>query len=261
MFKIGKKQYTDVIPLLKGTEHTAPTNAWGIVEGYIEGEVFSNKTVQPDAVLIGTKDGVYFVCGEPDKAFLEAFEKYYLEKENERFTLFSPNKIWDNMIESMQTENTKKMKRKAFRLNEEKFQQRARLLRHSDVFEIKPVSSESIMNSRKFDKDYYQLYWGSIERFLKYGAGYYAVNKDREILSECTAIFRSKERMNIDIYTLEKARGSGLAYGVSKAFIAKCLQNSIAPVWDCDCENIPSAHLAGRLGFDQFEEYHLYYKQ
>ncbi|MUK90648.1 GNAT family N-acetyltransferase [Ornithinibacillus sp. L9] len=260
MIPIEKSQYQDIIPLLHETPLTTPTNAWAIAEKYIQGEIFSNTRKDPKAILFGTIDGTYFVCGEPDQAFINDFTSFYKKKEEERFTIFSPTNKWDEVIEDIITSNTKKMKRTILHINKDKYLNDVRYIHNSGSFDIHPITHESIFRSNYFNKTYYQAFWGNVDQYVKYGIGFYATNHINEIVSECTSIFRSKNYANIDIHTTKKARGQGMAFHLSKAFIDHCFQLGILPVWDCDCTNDASLNLAKKLGFDQLSEYHLYYK-
>lgn len=71
----------------------SPTQTVGIVEGFIEGAVYSDR-LQPKAVLIATKGGTYSLQGELDDRFARAFMSFYAKKRHERFTLFSTSTGW-----------------------------------------------------------------------------------------------------------------------------------------------------------------------
>ncbi|WP_052361790.1 GNAT family N-acetyltransferase [Geomicrobium sp. JCM 19038] len=180
---------------------------------------------------------------------------FYAKKRHERFTLFSPSTGWDEFFETVQTENTMKMSRVVYHLNEEV------QLQSSFKLPVYEINKHSIVKSQQFDECYYVEQWGSVEAYLKYGIGYYAENEIGEIVAECTSIFRSKGKANIDIYTREDARGKGIASELVLGYVRECRKRKITPVWDCDEVNEASMQLANKLGFSEVSRYHLYYKK
>ncbi|MEC5423505.1 GNAT family N-acetyltransferase [Virgibacillus sp. C22-A2] len=144
--------YNQIIPLLLKTPKTTPTNAWAIVEKYIEGNIYSNTNIHPKTALIGTDNGTYFLCGEPSKGFIDEFSTFYMERKEERFTIFSPNKLWDEVIESVMTSNTKKMKRNIFSWNAKEFVQEVQSIREAYDIEIHPITKDSIIKSSNLMK-------------------------------------------------------------------------------------------------------------
>lgn len=160
-----------------------------------------------------------------------------------------------NFFETVQTENTMKMSRVVHHLNEEV------QLQSSFKLPVYEINKHSIAKSQQFDECYYVEQWGSVEAYLKYGIGYYAESEKGEIVAECTSIFRSREKANIDIYTRKVARGKGTATALVLAFVTECRKRNITPIWDCDEANVASMQLANKLGFSEVNRYHLYYKK
>ncbi|MBM7633139.1 GNAT family N-acetyltransferase [Geomicrobium sediminis] len=231
-----------------------PTQSFGIVEGFIEGAVYSDRVQRPRAVLIATKSGTYTVHGEPGAHFVLGFSSFYMKKSKQRFTLFSPNIRWDTCFEKIQSKDTMKMSRVVYHLDHRD------KLWDSLSLSIRTIDEHSIEKSPRFNENYYVEHWGSVDAYKKYGIGYYVEDLQGEILAECTFIFRSREKANIDIYTRECARGKGLASTLVLAFVKECRKQNITPMWDCDEGNEASMQLAKRLGFSEVNRYHLYYR-
>ncbi|GAB3059558.1 GNAT family N-acetyltransferase [Virgibacillus ainsalahensis] len=258
MIEIGKMQYNKLSRVLENIK-TAPTFALAIVDGFIDGVVLTDSEYQ-ESYLIGTNNGTYFVCGEPNKIFVDQLQNYYSKMKSERFTIFTPNDEWKNIISNLVTKQSKIMKRKLFTLNQDKFLSAYSSNNRNINFEIQPINKNTIMKSDIFDQQYYLRNWGDLNKYLKNGFGFCATNDNEEVVSECTSIFRSKSKVEIDIYTSENARGNGLAHKLANVFIHQCLEQKVLPSWDCDISNKPSLHLAEELKFDQGEEYTIFHK-
>lgn len=67
--------------------------------------------------------------------------------------------------------------------------------------------------------------------------------------SICYAAALANGKAEIDILTLPEYRGRGYGLQAAMAFIKKCLQNGMEPLWDCFTNNQGSMALAKRLGF------------
>lgn len=258
MIEIEKTQYKKLSSVLKNIE-TTPTFALAIIDGFIDGVVLTDSEYN-DSYLVGTNNGIYFVFGEPNKSFIDHLQDYYNKKHSDRFTLFTPNGEWENIISSIVTRDSKIMERKLFTLNQSKFLRTVTLDSSTNNYEISPVNKDTIKKSDIFNQQYYLNNWGSLEGYLKNGFGFCAINEDKEIVSECTSIFRCNTKAEIDIYTNENARGNGLAFKLASVFIYKCLKQNILPSWDCDISNRSSLHLAEVLQFDHGITYTIFHK-
>lgn len=258
MIEIDKTQYKKLSRVLKNIE-TTPTFALGIIDGFIDGMVLTDSECH-NSYLVRTNNGIYFVFGEPNKVFIEQLRNYY-NRHSDRFTLFTPSDEWKNIISSIVTSDSKIMRRKLFTLNQNKFLSTVTFdSKGINKYEISPINKDTIKKSDIFNQQYYINNWGCLERYLKNGFGFCAINKNKEIVSECTSIFRSKSKAEIDIYTNENARGNGLAFKLASVFIYQCLKQNILPSWDCDISNRSSLHLAEVLQFDQGIEYTIFHK-
>lgn len=64
----------------------------------------------------------------------------------------------------------------------------------------------------------------------------------------------SSDEIDIGVETAEKYQHKGLALAVSTAMIQYILEQNQTPVWACHYNNIPSAKLAERSGFQKISE-------
>lgn len=260
MIAIEKKSYKSLEPILNLTPKTTPTNARGVLDGYITGTVYSDVSTNINSILVSSGDGTYFVCGEPTDQFLDKLLAFYENRSSERFTIFSPTKCWDKTIEQTFNGHHYKMKRTILAYKPSHIYEDTDRDHIANDFKVRPITEELIRKSIYFNEAYYIKFWGSVEQFLKYGFGFCVVNKTGEIVSECVSIFRSRNQINIDIQTSKGERGKGLAKLTAQTLINKCLDNKLIPLWDCDHENSGSLKLAKKLGFEEISQYNLFHK-
>lgn len=259
MIEIEKRHYKILKSILKDIE-TTPTFVLAVIDGFIDGMILTDSGCN-DSYLVGTNNGIYFVFGDPNKSFIDQLQNYYNNRHSDRFTLFTSSDEWKDIIESIVTSDSKVMKRKLFTLNQSEFLSTATLA-NKDInnYEVVPVNKDTVEKSDIFNQQYYLNNWGCLEEYLKHGVGFCAINEKEEVVSECTSIFRSKSKAEIDIYTNKNARGNGLALKLASVFIYQCLKQNILPSWDCDVSNSSSLHLAEVLQFDRGIEYTMFYR-
>ncbi len=99
-----------------------------------------------------------------------------------------------------------------------------------------------------------ERFWRSADDFL--GQAFAVVaEQNGEIAAICYPAAIGSNRAEIDVATLEHARGKRLATVVSQKFIQESLRRNVAPTWDCFIANEPSVRLAQRLGFKEMRRY------
>ena len=235
-----------------------PVFAHSVLEELITGEIIQ----QNNSSLINTSSGIFVVSGRPDIDFIEhAILPIYENKKrkNERFTLFSTSKEWDELLLNKATNEFKQYKRYSYLFNKHRYSSLA-LKDLTDGFELRRFNEGTIIKSHEFNEDYIKEYWGSVARFLQHGFGYSISYKDK-IASECISIFASENYAEIDVATSSNFSGMGLASHVSAAFIKHCLEHDKVPRWDCDIQNVGSINLAQKLGFENPRMYSIFVKR
>ncbi len=100
--------------------------------------------------------------------------------------------------------------------------------------------------------------WASLDEFLAHGLGFALLDGDK-IASLCSSVFASREKVEIDVHTVENYRRRGLATLTAAALIEACLQSGKQPNWECFWDNQPSTALAQHLGFTPLPDYPVYY--
>ncbi|UFU01147.1 GNAT family N-acetyltransferase [Radiobacillus kanasensis] len=253
------EKFINAMRLIKkyDNKETYPTFAYSILENYIPGQVFiedSNRTA-----LIGTNSGIFVVIGDPMNTSFNRFLVEILErrtKENKRFTLFSPSKTWDLVINEFLEKELRQIQRYSFHFNESKF---SRLTKGEipKEFKVRKIDQKIINNSQDFNEAYLEEYWESVSNFTEKGFGY-CISNNVHLASECISIFASTQFAEMDIVTQNSYRGMGLAHNVAEHFILHCMEDDKIPRWDCDVNNIASINLAEKLGFENPIKYSVF---
>ncbi|MGE7907565.1 GNAT family N-acetyltransferase [Peribacillus sp. NPDC094092] len=254
-------EFEKVINLLKNNDkETYPTFIYSVLNNYIPGKVYMDELKK--AVLVGTDSGIFVVGGDEmnnglESIFLEVYRS--IKNDKKRFTLFSPSKEWDQVINKMLGNELRQMHRYAFHFNKDTYSA-VNMEKVPKDFIVKRIDEKIITESLEFNESYYNEYWGSVSNFLENGFGYCLLHNDT-VVSECTSIFSSSQFAEIDIATQNKYRGMGLAQNVADIFIEHCIERNLEPNWDCDVNNFASIKLAERLGFENPMEYSVFVRR
>ncbi|HEV3473274.1 MAG TPA: GNAT family N-acetyltransferase [Actinomycetota bacterium] len=100
-------------------------------------------------------------------------------------------------------------------------------------------------------------FWPSENAFLERGLGVAGLTEGvaaSAVYSACVV----RGVAEVDVATLERFRGRGLAGLVVERFARRCLERGLVPTWDCFDYNEPSLRLARRLGFEERARYPFY---
>ncbi|QYF83811.1 GNAT family N-acetyltransferase [Brevibacterium sp. PAMC21349] len=254
-------EFKKAINLLKKKyKETYPTFAYSVLDNYIPGQVYMDELKK--TVLIGTDSGIFVVGGdEMNNGLNSVFLEIYRSRKNDkkRFTLFSPSKEWNQVINKLFGKDLRQMHRYSFHFNKDTYSTINKVKVPKD-FIVKRIDEKIITESLEFNESYYNEYWGSVSNFLENGFGYCLLHNDT-VVSECTAIFSSSQFAEIDIATQNKYRKMGLAQNVAEIFIEHCIERNLKPNWDCDVNNFASIKLAERLGFENPIEYSVFVRR
>lgn len=235
-----------------------PTVAYSVLDRYIDGDIIVDKS----SALIGTSSGIYTVVGdETNDDFASRLLHEFKRREmlDQRFTLFSSSERWDRRINELLGAELQRKQRCSFTFNEQRFMQSGKVVIPKG-FRLNRINEESLEGHREFDAAYIRKFWGSLERFVDKGFGFF-VTEGEVIAGECVSIFSSDQYAEIDILTNPLYRGRGVAGCVAEAFILESLERQITPRWDCDLRNTASFQLAQKLNFAAPETYSLYVRK
>lgn len=260
MKKLALAEYDTILPVLEENKRTS-TFSYAVCDRMIEGEIFVNERLT--AGMIATANGIYYLFGDTYDQEFQCTLFSYIENDvltqEKRFTLFVSSIEWESMIENHFKDSFRKIPRKKFLFQRERFEDGKRELDDFTHQAIR-VDKNVIEKSTEFTEQYYKEYWGSKEAFLKHGFGFCIV-RDQRVVAECVSIFRGNGFAEIDIATDPDYQGKGFAWLVATYFIEHCMENGITPCWDCNMDNMPSQRLASKLGFAHPVEYVLYVRK
>ncbi|MEH7222322.1 GNAT family N-acetyltransferase [Bacillus sp. JJ1566] len=266
--KLEQVNFHIVKTLLTGFENHPVMN--GVIDGNNLGEIYVDNLYHPETALIWAKNEMFYLCGRVDnQKFNSELEEYIasvirVEALPEEDTLnleIYPNHEWDGFIDSIFTRVTlHKGERVPFIFHEECFSPND-TKEIPEGYEVKFIDKELI----EWDKDLVikneiMKFWGeSLDSFFQKGIGY-AVVQGSTIIGTCLSVFVSKNEYEIGINTYDtRHRGKGLATAMAKAFIRKCLSRGGNPHWTTESFRKDSIVIAKKVGFEQLENYPVYY--
>lgn len=123
-----------------------------------------------------------------------------------------------------------------------------------DGFTLRPIDKDLI--ARCEWREEIESFCGTTENFLAHGFGICLMQGD-EIISEAYAPFVGTNQIEIGSVTKDKQRGHGYASITCAALILLCREQGSEPYWSCDADNLASAKLARKLGFQQEHPYEI----
>jgi RimJ/RimL family protein N-acetyltransferase len=118
--------------------------------------------------------------------------------------------------------------------------------------ELRPIDAAWFERCRY--RDYCAAYFGSAERTLEKGFGFCLV-KEHELLSEAFACAASLGMIEIGTITGEPYRRRGYATVCCAQLIRECEARGYRTYWNCAKDNLASAGLARRLGYQTEKEF------
>ena len=216
-----------------------------IVQLYQHGDLFKKCESDCRTILFWHYSGFAFITGEYDEEFLEMIYKMIIENNSKRrFILFNN----DNRIDDYFAHKEKITieKRYFFEYNE-KFAPCYFL----NDYQVKSIDIEAI--NKMEGRITPAFSWNDMDEFLAKGKGYYMEINGKIAAWAFSAAISDKE-IDIGVETNEKFQGKGLATVVSKEMLKYILSERKRPVWACHFQNIASAKLAKKLGFEEVDE-------
>jgi len=249
-------QFSQISSLLAALPQTVLPSA--ICQRHNPGRVFVDNPLSPQRALLWTSVGYFFLCGEPihDPATSQALSACLTETmipaSQERGSILITSPGWETMIDRLLPgRNLIRIFRRPFCLNSQAFASLT-LPPLPPGFNLVPMDAGLARGS------ILAATWGSAEAFARRGFGY-ALLHDGEIASSCAAVFASHNAVEIDIQTAEPYRRRGLALITAAAFLNECNRRGLRPNWECFWDNLPSAALAARLGFQPLPDFPVTY--
>lgn len=256
MIELRKEDYQIVTHLLarSGQPHVF---AYSVVDQIQSGKVYVDRVSAPACCLILSDSGKYLVVGsETDSLFTQSVVTFLGNPELHKghYDLYVSDPHLLDYIRTSLYGRAVQLTRTRYELDDE-----GSLASRSDSL-ADPTYRLTEMDAALYTKYQtaidasYKLLWRSPENFLSNGFGY-CVTVEGEIASACNTYYRGAQYAEIDIMTLNPYRNQGLAQVACSAYIDRCRQDGLTPVWDCDAGNAPSNRLAAKIGFKPIASY------
>jgi len=96
--------------------------------------------------------------------------------------------------------------------------------------------------------------WRSVDEYLHQGVAY-SLLQGRRIISWCGVEYVNGHHCGLGVETDEPHRSKGYATMVAAACVRDCLARGLTVHWDCWANNLASARVAEKLGFERVAEY------
>ena len=260
MIELKSGSCKNVLPLLGRIKQAVLPYA--VCEGYNPGRVFVDNEQNPKTTLIWTPVGYYFLVLDPSNRHLSDLSKLLTdtfipaskEMGETGFILVASLDDWKETTSALlSSREVIEIFRRPFAFNAEKFNARGnwRTLIPAG-FQLKRLDETLAEKAHVLGS------WASPDDFMSHGVGY-AVMDDDNIVSVCTSVFASSQRVEIDVHTEDEYRRRGFASITASALIEECMQKGKQPNWECFWENEESTALALKLGFEKLPDYPVYF--
>lgn len=110
---------------------------------------------------------------------------------------------------------------------------------------------------RSIDHDWQVMVYGSVEKALERGQGFYLMRGD-DILCEAFAGPPNMGTVEIGVNTREPHRGRGYATFTCAHLVQTCEEQGYQTYWNCASQNLASAAIARKLGYRREQMYRLW---
>lgn len=271
MIELNESLYPSVAGFLPGLQLDTVI-AYSIVEKRQKGRIFVDNEANPTAVLIWHCYGAAVLTGNCNNAeFNNGIKNLLLhryEENQQRITISIDSAAWQLKIEDMlnahllQYSDLEKRQADITELGKSHIIVHRRL-RHkfnNDRFNLAASKIKTVdkLILHKINKEIYPKitgrvvpgsFWDSAEAFLKAGAGYCLMDGDKFACVSFSA-YIGNGQIDVGIETNPEYRRRGLGAPTATAMVGYCLEHGYQPVWGCLQDNVGSALIAKKVGFD-----------
>lgn len=211
-----------------------------VIDGKQQGDIISDARTH----LVCHKSGFGQLLGETELSKTECIDLVSNPRLPQYFHLYAPSQRIIDWISNDASFNTKLRARTQLEYQGSKLK-----LAVVPTFEIQEIGIDHIHLLGKNGLPDTSTFWSGDDDFLKNSLSVIALTENKEIAAICYSAANALNKAEVDIYTAESYRGSGLGKLVTSKFINLCLENSITPNWDCFNDNLGSLKIAESLGF------------
>ena len=259
MYELEQSEFHKALPLFDGCLQDPMMHA--VIEGRSKGRAFLDDAADPRAALVCTgSECVYVAGGQGRGGFNQQLRQLIMTEVipahrsvgQEFLSLFSfPESYAEELEELFSDQLPLRTPLSTFSFDRDLFQARHGTFEgpEGSSVALKKLGKEELASpENEYVASEVLAYRGTIERFLRDGAGYCALDGEN-LVSWCYVQAYGHGSQTLDIWTAPTHRRQGLGTLVAAAVIEASLSDGYAPFWICDKANLASRKLAERLGF------------
>jgi GNAT superfamily N-acetyltransferase len=256
MFELAAESYASLAHVFRA-EHVGAEIAGTVLAGNTRGKVFVGAPGDFRTAFV-YDNGFCVFAGVPSFDFARTCLRWLYDYLHQDFFILYPSHDgWLPILDAAMSTSTQKVQGVAFQLDKDSFE----ALRSEPLLppgiRVTPMDAATMRQVEATVYPWIGGTWKSPADFGERGIGICA-STDVGIDSLCYSVFVSHSCHAIDILTVEKFRGLGLARAVASTFIDECIQRGVHPTWDCYESNLSSMRLAQALGFKPTHEFPVY---
>jgi RimJ/RimL family protein N-acetyltransferase len=258
LMELNKNQFSEVELLFKELTHHISIK--GVIQGYIEGRVFSD--INRSAAVAITPQGIFLSDGQKDEAFLKEMNKVlkkdilpkYEDKGKLDYVVFYAENNSSERALKLLLQGLYPMKSK--RLTFSKDMVKVENVLPEGIF---PVDSE-LLNKKDLPGiqgviDEILGGWISVEDFISKGFGCVSI-LDKKIIGWCLTDWVVGDECEVGIETYPEYRKQGVGSKLAKGTLALAKNKGIKRVgWQCWFDNEGSKATAKSVGFKLVKEF------
>ncbi len=210
-----------------------------------DGDVYCDDSRKPTQFYVQHSSGFAQIFGSPNPGFeTELARRLLIERAGDvaKVRLYAP--VVPTAIAALDT-TPFRSQRQRFRLD--LASRRGRRLGGVAGVAIRPAGRQDI-DELEAAFGIVTRFWRSPEDFLTHARAVVVLDGGT-IASVCCAAAVAGDRAEVDVATLASHRGRAYGSMVVSAFVERCLEAGIEPLWDCFTNNTPSMRTAVVNGF------------
>jgi hypothetical protein len=280
MIELNEAHYNSVSKLLAGSTYDT-VFAYSIIEKRQKGRIFVDDEINPSVALFWHYCGMSVLCGNCNNtAFNKGIQDLLLcrfENNQKKISigidsfqwklkiedLFKSRLLYYYELENRQDNLDEKAKthivgrtRLTHKFNKNRFDDFNKNNKPDSKFALRKIDRE--IYPRLFGRVIPSFSWDSEKAFFESGTGYCLMDGDKWACSSYST-FIGNGQVDIGIETNPEYRRRGLGATTAAAMVTYCLKHGYQPVWGCLQDNVGSALIAKRVGFDSNGSHLVYF--
>jgi GNAT superfamily N-acetyltransferase len=280
MIELNETKYNSVSRFLAGAKFDT-VFAHSIIEKRQKGRIFVDDEAHPSVALFWHYCGMAVLSGDCNNTTFNNGIKNLLlrrfENNQKRLSigidsiawklkiddLLQPQLLYYSELENSPSDITEKEKsyiigrtRLTHKFNPDKFRAFNKNINLPSKYNLRKIDKEIL--PKIFGRVIPSFSWDSEQAFFKGGTGYCLMDGDKFACSSISA-FIGNGQIDIGIETNPEYRRQGLGAPTAAAMVRYCLEQGHQPVWGCLQDNVGSALIAKKVGFDNIGSHLVYF--